>query len=1450
MSESPSNNDADDNLIAIVGMSCIDQHTTDLISFWISIVESQEAAASAINGENAIHPLKAIKDALSDIKQEADQGNGLHVKLVTTKPAGENENAFALPGPDLGELLFEVKAACHGQIDDQVEFCPSALSAINHAITLLRARDSDLVVVFGATLDKPSAKASSAYEDTAAIVLGRLSDALARGARIYGCIEQIALPSATLTSASESHYVPQSNARFTSLCIQSAVSRQAVVGALRSVITSALALYHRVLPPGISVGKIVSKDGLIYEESFLNTQLRPWIHPKEHPELLLDKSILGPGANRRRALIKEYGSAGDTANLLISEALDDYFAVQAHLFETSDTELFTFASRNLEQLLIKLRSFRGFLAGHSKLSLKNIAYSLNCKTKDASLSADKHKVARLAIVASTHEDLVQKLERAINELTNENSSAIQYDLLGAIGIYLSDPKDEAVNSGKLAFLLPGLGSAYPNMLSKLCIHFPEVRSIFDFVDYLAEDAGSKDLPSDIIFPKPNLEGRESSSATAALVEMDAAVVTVLMAEWAMFTVFLKLGIVPDVLVGCSTGEFAALTMSGAASILAASRLFYRLSTEVANSLPKARLATLRSIKVKSALATFDQHLGQYQNKVYLSGDLSNKQVILTGEKKSIAQLVSTLEDLDIEVDYLPVAIPYHTALVAGAINQNSAELENLEISEPAISSWSCSIASEYPKDSLRIKQLTTELFSQPILFKRTILRLYESVGVTKFLEVGPKDVLTPVIGEILEEKPFIAVPSNRASGSAVSHLNNALAKLFSCGVPINCEYLYARRNPQEIVFAVDTETEPVLEQKRVLERTSSFSVPQKAGSLSGSGAVNANVMNAFLENLALFHKDLMQKQASVMSAYLERQQENVRLKSGQLKTKSQRFPLLNNARISRLACGVCVELRLSLDWHHYLQDHAIGGEVDHDGQKIYLLPLTVALEMMAEAASLLMPGMLVVRLSNIRAYKRIRVGKEGMIIRLIAEPIEKESGMVSVSIVREEIQLKDSLNESEKLMACDVVFANNYKTDERTEKPPMQAITPTAKPKSTSLYGPGSMFHGPRMQSVLSIEGVSDLSIYGSAEARQVHDWFPAQAAEPNFLIDPLLLDNSTQFVLYHLFERNEPVDALLPFMIDFLDIYKPLSELSGQVSVYVKFNSQSSRGTDAEISIANSDKEVIAHFHSIKSRRIILDEPWRSFVQDPGSIHLSQSTSTLFEHSLDGENLVHRLMTEDELPSDEATLAWCADYVLTSTETKIFESLSNGKRKREWLLGRICAKDAIRLLLNRNRQDDLKCADIEILADAAGSPAAKLASNHVVPGSLHVSITHKAGLGLAAVMLGSSRQGIGIDLEKIESREDNLEDLLMCASEKVIMADWLRVDRQSALATLWSGKEAAAKALRTGLQYDPKSIELMTMERATEKCKLVMRSRPLSRTLSVTVFEASSARLFSECIF
>ncbi|HEY9787861.1 MAG TPA: 4'-phosphopantetheinyl transferase superfamily protein, partial [Candidatus Obscuribacterales bacterium] len=975
------------------------------------------------------------------------------------------------------------------------------------------------------------------------------------------------------------------------------------------------------------------------------------------------------------------------------------------------------------------------------------------------------------------------------------------------------------------------------------------------------------------------------------------VVTVILAEWALFRLLERLGIKADAVLGVSTGEFAALTIGGAANILDAAPLFYKLSTAVAKAVPVEELARLRSIKVSHPLEEIEPIINKLEHPVYLGADLSPAQVLLSGTKEAMELAQKELKRNSLEVFALPTAIPYHTPLVSGKVSSTDEEVGRFSLSSPSIPIWGCSVVGKYPGDEAALKEVTTKLFTRPIHFRRTIESMYAD-GVRKFVEVGPKGSLSAIINEILGEQPHLSVASNLSTTSAITQLNRMLAALSCHGVQMDLAYIFERRDCRLIDFSkekldarspstirlslkypeIALDNIPELPNLRsVAETAAAVSTPaavSKPDAVSTPAAVSApdavsapkavsapdaasisilplhpqeQIMTSYLADLTTFHRNLLSVQAQVLSAYLARSApsqlidpaycgaptaEAAATGSASAENGSQnfisRYPLLASALVRKSQSGeIEVLLPLTLTTHQYLLDHAIGGNVLHNGtmpERVYLVPLTVALEMMTEVASLLAPGMVPVKIEAVRALRRIRVTGEGLTLRLVVreEPGHSNAIASAIYIVDAEAYGKSiehmpghPSSQTEPAMSCTVWFASAYQAAAPATIPEV-ANGREARIAGPSLYTDTTMFHGPRMQSVVALEKVGDKTISGYVAARKAAGWLAdangAYGAPPAFQIDPLLLDNSTQLVLYHLFEQNDNVSALLPFHIDSLELFADLSALSGQAKVWANVKSRNSIGTEADVEIYSPANHLLARFNSISSKRISLPERWKSFIAHPAAVSLGiPAADVLSLLPTDGKDCYECTEVSDALlPADEATLVWLTDYLLHPKEQSLLAALSDRRRKREWLAGRIAAKDAIRQLVARKFGRQIPPANIVVQTTESGTPYSHVALAGNSQAGFALSITHKNGLAIALAKLHLDDQptAIGIDFEPIVHRESSFERFVVGHNEQSFLKGVTGNTRLEALTALWCAKEAAGKALGVGLSNNPRKLE------------------------------------------
>ncbi|HSQ56915.1 MAG TPA: beta-ketoacyl synthase, partial [Gemmata sp.] len=138
---------------------------------------------------------------------------------------------------------------------------------------------------------------------------------------------------------------------------------------------------------------------------------------------------------------------------------------------------------------------------------------------------------RLAIVASSHDDLAKKLRRASERLADPRCKHIR-DSGGVY--YFSEP---LYPQGSLALLFPGEGAQYPDMLLDLCRVFPEVEESFAWCDQLAAEAGRpEDSLRRMLHLPPNASVEERSAAEASLRQLGPSIFGVLLADQAIYRV--------------------------------------------------------------------------------------------------------------------------------------------------------------------------------------------------------------------------------------------------------------------------------------------------------------------------------------------------------------------------------------------------------------------------------------------------------------------------------------------------------------------------------------------------------------------------------------------------------------------------------------------------------------------------------------------------------------------------------------------------------------------------------------------------------------------------------------------------------------------------------------------------------------------------------------------------
>jgi acyl transferase domain-containing protein/phosphopantetheinyl transferase len=530
---------------------------------------------------------------------------------------------------------------------------------------------------------------------------------------------------------------------------------------MAGLIKAALALFHRTYP--VSQGADHPNNALTRSDSpfSLNSNTQPWIQGSSTP---------------RRAGVNSFGFAGINAHALLEEHTRSADNPTAGVLLRWPDEAILLAEPDRAALIDRIHQLASRLRVRSDIALKDLAYTLNTK------AVRQPAVARLGLVVTSVDDLRNRLETLSRRLEDPTCLAIR----DARGSYFWE-RPLGVGGG-LAFLFPGEGSQYPGMLADLCLHFHEVRALFDTADRLALESGAIEPPCQRLFGA-------SGQADSTLWQSGTAVNVVLSSQWAIYTLLRHLRLTPTAILGHSSGEFLALAAAGAVRVDRRleerfndmATMFARLEEQ--GLVPGARLVSVAVDRSRVEAALVDG--------VSVAVDNCPHQVVIAGPEALVDRVTVRLRNEGIVCEELPFARAYHTPAFAPALGPVRAFYEALEIEPPSVPLYSCCDPGQATEDPNQLRRLAVAQWTRPVEFRRAVEAMHND-GLRLFVDVGARGNLVGFVEDILRGQPAFAVAANLPRRSGLTQLNHLVASLFAQGIALCPDRLYVRRRPQQV----------------------------------------------------------------------------------------------------------------------------------------------------------------------------------------------------------------------------------------------------------------------------------------------------------------------------------------------------------------------------------------------------------------------------------------------------------------------------------------------------------------------------------------------------------------------------------------------------------------------------------------------------------------------------
>ncbi|MFZ5368278.1 MAG: ACP S-malonyltransferase [Spirochaetota bacterium] len=322
---------------------------------------------------------------------------------------------------------------------------------------------------------------------------------------------------------------------------------------------------------------------------------------------------------------------------------------------------------------------------------------------------------------------------------------------------------------RIAFLFPGQGAQYPQMALDLYQQSTAVQELFA----LASEAAGIDL-----------KGLLEKASAEELKRTDISQPAISLANLAAASVLREEEIEPIACAGFSLGEYAALATAGVLSYedcfklvtvrgRAMQKVADRLAATDAGSAPgMAAVLGLPGEQVEALIAEWKQ--GGLTD-LYAANFNSPKQVVVAGTASALSQAEERFKAAGARrIIRLQVAGPFHSPLVADALEDFAPILEGTNFADPRIPLFS-NVTGKQIVSGQEAKKLALRQITEPVRWTSEEAQLVQT-GIDMVLEVGPGKVLQGLWKDTGSTIPAFGAGTSLDIQSVLANLSNESEK--------------------------------------------------------------------------------------------------------------------------------------------------------------------------------------------------------------------------------------------------------------------------------------------------------------------------------------------------------------------------------------------------------------------------------------------------------------------------------------------------------------------------------------------------------------------------------------------------------------------------------------------------------------------------------------------------